>query len=170
MNILGPASAPIPVAAYNLGPVHKRFVAEMFMPLWEAAERHGIDPVVMIAQALKETGRGNYSEKVPATFFNTCGLKIRDPSLAGPDQEATMAHAQFASWWMGAQAHAQHLVAYTQGDLGSWGEPLVDPRWVWVRKPDAAPVLTVEGLGGRWAPSPTYGNELAAICTRLRGA
>jgi hypothetical protein len=169
VNILGPPTATVATAAYNLGVVNKRFLAEMFSELWDAAVRHGIDPVVMVAQSLKETGGGNYLGKVPATFYNTCGLKIRDPALAGPDQEATMAHAQFASWWLGAQAHAQHLIAYTQTDLGSWGEPLVDPRWVWVRKPDATPVLTVEALGGRWALSPTYGTELAAICTRLRG-
>jgi N-acetylmuramoyl-L-alanine amidase len=150
VNILGPPTATVATAAYNLGVVNKRFLAEMFSELWDAAARHGIDPVVMVAQSLKETGGGNYLGKVPATFYNTCGLKIRDPAL-------------------GAQAHAQHLIAYTQTDLGSWGEPLVDPRWVWVRKPDATPVLTVEALGGRWAPSPTYGTELAAICTRLRG-
>lgn len=172
MNILGPATATPHRVAYNLrtatGAVpHPRFVDEMLPALWDAAAHHGIDPVVMVAQALKETAAGNYTGKVPAIFFNTCGLKIRDPTMAGADQDAPMAHAQFASWTAGATAHAQHLTAYTQHDLPD-GEPLLDPRWVWVRKPDTTPILTVEGLGGRWAPSPTYGTEIAAICARLQ--
>lgn len=170
MNIFGLPSASLDRVNSNLRSLvtHTRFINEMVPALWNAAENHGIDSVVMVAQAMKETGSGNYAGKVPATFFNTCGLKIRDPSLAGADQDATMAHAQFASWWLGANAHAQHLIAYGQYNLPD-GEPLFDPRWVWVRKAGAIQVLTVEALGGKWAPSLTYGTEIVAICNKLKG-
>lgn len=172
MNILGPATATLHRVAYNLrGAIsvapHPRLVDDMLPALWDAALAHGIDPIVMVAQSTKETAAGQYTGKVPATFYNTCGLKIRTPSLAGVDQDAPIAHAQFASWWAGATAHAQHLLAYTQRDLPV-GEQLLDPRWVWVRKPDVTPVVTVEGLSGRWAPSSSYGTEIATIAARLQ--
>jgi hypothetical protein len=172
--ILSEATADGSRVAHNLAQMrpHSRFVDEMAEVLWETAELYGINPVGMIAQAGKETGWGHYTGKVPATFFNTCGLKIRDPKLAGADQDATMAHAQFASWEAGAHAHAQHLCAYLQMTWESYpGKtpmPLLDPRWVWVYGKRAA-ISDWEQLSGAWAPSPTYGQEIVGIMDKLSG-
>ena len=140
------------------------FVNDMAPILWETAVRHTLDPVVVIAQSGHETGWGRFTGKVPVTFHNTCGLKIHNPALAG-DQESTLAHAQFASWGAGAEAHAQHLCAYLQ--MQFFDGPLLDPRWVHVFGKKAA-ITDVEQLGGSWAPNPAYGNLVAEIASKLK--
>lgn len=168
-RILGPPTVEPSRLAYNLSRVstikpHPRFVDDMFPELWDVGTFYDVDPTVLVAQSGKETGWGHYTGRVPHTFFNTCGLKIRDPSTLPPDD--TLSHAQFASWALGADAHAQHLLAYCQQDLPD-GVPLVDPRWVWVRKPTGVPIVHVSELGGRWAPSPTYGTDIETIIAKL---
>ena len=37
-----------------------RFTQEMFPALWDAALRYGIDPVGLVAQSYKETGKGKF--------------------------------------------------------------------------------------------------------------
>jgi len=162
--LTGP-SATIERVAFNLAAraPHARFINEMFNPIWVAGLKNGVDPVVLIAQAGKETAWGHYTGKVPANFYNTCGLKIRDPSLAGPDQEATMAHAQFASFSAGADAQAQHWRGYAHLPVAY---TLLDPRYVHVYG-KGTPVASVEGMNSRWA-GPTYGTELAALVNLLK--
>jgi len=131
----------------------------MVPALWAAAERYGIDPVVIVAQAAHETGWGNYGGVVGPERHNTCGLKTR----AGGSDTDPNAHATFPDWATGARAHAQHLMAYCQVDVA---DPIVDPRWVWVRGKRAA-ITDVEALGGSWAPAADYGNRVAATATKL---
>lgn len=139
------------------------FVDEMIPALHDAAVIHGIDPAVLIGQSGHETGWGNFGRAVTPEHHNTCGLKIRNP--VGPDDNPDD-HARFASWFEGATAHAQHLYAYMTKPLPA-GEPLVDPRWDWVF-PVGHRVQTVEQLGRKWAPSPTYGEAVAAVAARFR--
>lgn len=129
--------------------------------LWSQALGHGIVPEVMIAQSAKETALWTYlrpdgspSPAVRPSYHNTCGLKPRDG--AEPDEP----HAQFATWHMGARAHAQHLCGYL-GIVVADTE-IVDPRYVWVGPGTAAfgSVSTVEGLGGKWAPDSGYGRSI----------
>jgi hypothetical protein len=145
---------------------HPRFVDEMLHPLMAVALFYGIDPVVPIAQSLKETDRGHFTRAVLPTFHNPAGIKIHNPALAGPDQEVTLAHAQFASWEIGAHAHCQHLMAYLQSR--DFDCPIIDPRWVHVFGKKTA-ITDVEHLGGpgSWAPSLTYGQEIRAIIDKL---
>lgn len=147
--------------------------AEIMRAVWEASLRYGIDPVGAVAQAWKETGRGTFERRpgvpgaVRAEFRNPCGLKIRHPGLfpGVTDGDEPLAHAMFGSWETGAHAHVQHLCAYAGQPLPA-GTIIVDPRYTLVRKPYAE---TFEELSGRWAPSPTYGQELVQIARHLQG-
>lgn len=143
---------------------HPRFLSEMLEPLWYTAVYHDIDPLVMVAQSIKETYAGRFTGNVPPTYFNTCGIKVRDLTPFGGNSEVPLAHSQYASWHGGAEAHAQHLFAYMGMALPP-GRYLVDPRWVWVYGKHK--ITQVEELGGKWAPSPTYGNEIVSIMNVL---
>jgi hypothetical protein len=143
------------------------FTDSIFLEVWQAAEEHGINPVGMVAQALKETG-GDFPGRVKPWFHNTCGLKVRYLSevmdlLGTSDGDHPLCHQQFPNWQVGACAHAQHLIRYTGGLVE---ELVVDPRYWLVSGP---PVTTWAELGGHWAPSQTYGQEIEALMSRLAG-
>lgn len=169
MKIIGPASADQATVEDRLldHAYHPRFITDMAPALWEAADLYGLDPVGVIAQAWKETGGGHFLGQVLPEFYNTCGLKVRHvgkyPGL--DDGDRPLAHAQFANWRVGATAHVQHLLAYT-GTPIDFCVLIVDPRYTLVSGP---PVTDYEDLGGRWAPSLTYGEEVAAIARLLAG-
>lgn len=137
------------------------FVEEMTPALYRVAVRYGIDPTVMVAQSFHETGGGHFGRAVTPAHHNTCGLKVRNP--VGPDHNPDD-HATFASWEHGATAHAQHLYAYAGLALPP-GERNIDPRWDWVYGKHR--VTTMTELGGRWAPSPTYGQRVRDTALRL---
>ncbi len=160
MRIIGPASATFATTDKSISAGSVTFKLKMFPVLWYTALVHGIDPVGVIAQSWKETGRGNFGGLVPEGFFNTCGLKWAANVPGDTEGEVTRAHARFATWDAGALAHVQHVCAYA-------GQPLpqhaviVDPRYGLV-----SPDLKLENwsaLGTRWAPSPVYGDEIERI-------
>lgn len=141
---------------------HPRFVTDMLPPLVVEAMRYGIDPAVILAQSIHETGWGEFGGVVPAHYMNTCGLKTADGG-ANDDPDV---HQRFPSWQAGARAHAQHLAAYagrTHGDLE------LTPRARLVRAANQAHDIAefVEDLGGRWAPSESYGERVADKARRL---
>lgn len=152
----------------NLPPgVTLLFRDRMFPELWAAAVDLGVDPVGMVAQSGKETGWGAYEGQVRPEFHNTCGLKLHTAQQAlfpgVTDGDLPLAHAMFANWQVGAIAHAQHLCAYATEPVG---RPVIDPRFTLVGPPA---VSVWAELGGRWAPSPTYGIEIEDIMRQLAG-
>jgi N-acetylmuramoyl-L-alanine amidase len=169
VRIIGPPSAEMDLVQRNalaLSGTHPRFVEEMLTPLWDAASDYMIDPVGVVAQAYKETAGGNYTGKVKAEFYNTCGLKIRHLGmLPEADGDQPLAHQIFPSWEVGAEAHVQHLRAYAGWPIDL--ELVVDPRYQLVVGKNAC--ATFEELSGKWAPSATYGQELVTLARRLRG-
>lgn len=179
MRILGGASGTWD-AVYgrllDMPEVTDLFRAEMFNPLWRAADAYHVDPVGVIAQAGKETGWGSFRGAVKPWFRNTCGLKVADvaevkkliPTIL---DDHPLCHAQFGSWAAGAAAHVQHLRAYAGWPVrfDDTDLPLLDPRYH-LLKAYLAPgkgLTHFEELGGRWAPSPTYGAEIVATARNL---
>src|SRR5690606_35056032 len=167
MRIIGPPSASLEKVKANLQSKfspHARFINEMLPALWNAAVRYKIDPVVVVAQSYKETAGGHYTGQVKPQFYNTAGIKVRHldifPEVSG---DKPLAHAMFASWEVGAEAHVQHLRAYAGWPV-EWGL-IVDPRYWLVT---GHKLENWSELGGKWAPSPTYGTEIEAIITQLR--
>jgi hypothetical protein len=137
------------------------FMLEIAPALWVEAVTHGLDPCVVIAQSAKETAFGRFGRAVVPAAHNTCGLKILNP--AGLADNDPFAHEMFSSWRVGARAHVQHLCAY----LGRPAPEIeLTARAKWVRNANR-PILNVEELGGRWAPSPTYGSEIAAMVAEM---
>lgn len=114
---------------------------------WQEAPRRGIRADVAYAQSAKETAFGRFGGTVTRAHNNWCGLKTRQ----GGANSDPNAHARFPDDRTGIIAHIQHLCAYAGIELD---ETIVDPRYVWVKKGSA---ITVETLGGKWAPSPVYG-------------
>lgn len=169
MRIVGPPTADkgrVTSQIVALGIGHPRFTTEMFDPLWSAALRYCIDPVGLVAQAYKETGAGNFGGNVKPEHCNPCGLKIRYlglyPEASG---DLPLAHQMFPNWATGARAHAQHLRAYAGCPVED--TELVDPRYFLVF--GKFQCIEFEDLGGKWAPSLTYGTELVALARKLRG-
>lgn len=171
MRILGPPSVTVAHLSARLtlqADAHPRFLGEMFQPLWEAAESYTVDPVGMVAQAFKETGGGRYGGKVKPEHYNPCGLKIRHLDLypGVTDGDNPLAHAMFPNWTTGCRAQAQHLRAYAGWPVHP--ENLVDPRYTLVIGRHRCE--SFEELGGKWAPSLTYGQEIVTLARRLLGA
>ncbi|MCA1951165.1 MAG: hypothetical protein LDL24_11375, partial [Treponema sp.] len=59
-------------------------------------------------------------------------------------------------------AHIQHLKAY--GSTEGLRQPLVDPRFKYVRRGSAP---TIHDLAGRWASDRAYGTKLEDLLNRL---
>jgi len=139
------------------------FVRWTALRLWEEAVREGVDPIGVICQSAKETAFGRYGGAVKAWMCNTCGLKVERPEEVPGGPDSQFAHATFATWIIGARAHVQHLLAYVGRTPVT---DLVDPRFTVVPEPR---VGEWHELGGRWAPSPTYGREIEAMMREVRG-
>lgn len=129
---------------------------------WRYASERGVVAEVAYAQAGHETGFGRFGGVLNASFHNPCGMK--KPS-GGGDANAN-AHMRFPTWQVGVIAHLDHLALYA----GAHWYPLTDtpdPRHFVVIKGKAT---TVEALGGKWAPSPTYGTRVALLVEALRAS
>jgi hypothetical protein len=128
-----------------------RFVANARL-YFELAPPRGIRPEVAYAQSALETGFGNFGGVINASWRNSCGIK----TTQGGGNDDPNAHQRFASWYLGVIACIDHLALYA----GAPGYPKAstpDPRH-FPSIYGTAP--TVERLGGRWAPSPTYGTRI----------
>ncbi|WP_249725593.1 S-layer homology domain-containing protein, partial [Paenibacillus dendritiformis] len=89
---------------------------------------------------------------IDASYKNPCGLKV---TAGGGDYQAS-AHKRFTDWREGITAHLDHLALYA----GAAGYPRAgtpDPRHFAYLLGTAK---TVESLGGKWAPSTSYGQKL----------
>lgn len=166
MRIIGPPSAPYAGVYSNATMSQEWFKDAVFTLLWDHSLAYNIDPVGVIAQAIKETGGGAYGGKVKREFYNTCGLKIRHQNLYPgiTDGDNPLAHAMFPNWEVGTCAHVQHVSAYAGQAIY---DMIVDPRYSYVIDKHWCENWTE--LGGKWAPSPSYGYEIEDIMKRLQG-
>ncbi len=127
---------------------------------WKLAPSAGVDPVVAYCQSAKETGYGKFGGVLNETFRNPCGLKTK----SGGANNDPNAHQRFNSWEEGIQAQIDHLALYA----GAAGYPKAgtpDPRHFPYLKGTAP---TVEQLGGKWAPSASYGTDIVAMMNKLK--
>jgi N-acetylmuramoyl-L-alanine amidase len=126
---------------------------------WQLAPKRGIRPEIAYAQAAKETNYGRFTGVLDASFRNPCGLKV----TAGGGNYDPGAHKRFPTWRAGIAAHLDHMALYA----GAKGYPRAstpDPRHFPFLHGKAP---SVERLGGKWAPSPTYGKELVKLVRHL---
>lgn len=127
---------------------------------WNMSRTHGgVNPEVAYAQAAKETAFGRFGGVLDENFKNPCGLK----TTSGGDNSDPNAHQRFNSWEDGVSAHLDHLALYA-GAAGYPRADTKDPRHfasIYGKAP------TVEELGGKWAPSTTYGNDIVAMVEKI---
>lgn len=132
---------------------------ELAPVFYEVAVQYGIDPAVIYTQSAKETNFMKFTGVLDASFFNPCGLK----TTAGGSNADPQAHKRFTSWEEGITAMAHHLALYAgHPDFPMKETP--DPRHfpsIYAKAP------TVELLGGKWAPSSDYGNDIVRRMTHL---
>jgi peptidoglycan hydrolase-like protein with peptidoglycan-binding domain len=169
MPLVGPSTATLEQAQeWARGKnAHPRFVDDILPAIyragleqWRANGGRSINPAVVAAQAAKETGWGRFGGVLSPDFNNTAGIKT---GAGGGDYDPD-AHQRFDSWDEGARAHWNHLAAYT--GLTVVGEP--HPRYHTVaRLAWAGTITTVEQLGARWAPSSSYGTDIARMVGEL---
>jgi N-acetylmuramoyl-L-alanine amidase len=143
--------------------------------LWKAAVSNGIDPVVLIAQAMTETGFFKFGGIIDASYHNTCGLK----TTKGGGDYAASAHMRFKSWEDGIQAHADHLGLYA----GATNCPKYSPECASDQNTEFkgngttkdprhfsslyGKCTTVESLKGTWATDPKYDIKLKSMINEI---
>jgi len=127
---------------------------------WKYAPEHGnVNPAIAYVQAAKETGYGNFGGVLNESYKNPCGLKT---IVGGADSDPN-AHQKFNTWDEGVQAHLDHLALYS-GAADYPKSNTYDPRHFVTIKGNA---VTVDSLGGKWAPSLTYGEEITKLYNNL---
>ncbi len=120
---------------------------------WKYSEDCGdVNPAIAYVQSAKETGFGRFGGVLDSSFRNPCGMKT---SQGGSDGDK-YAHKNFNTWDEGVQAHMDHLALYA-GAKGYPKSDTYDPRH-FISIKGKSP--TVNSLGGKWAPSITYGEEV----------
>ena len=137
---------------------HQRFIgiADVY---WYLGELTGIRPEVLYAQSAKETAYGKYGGAVTPDQNNWAGIKIRNPVGDRRDD-----HETFPTPTAGVIAHFNHMSAYV--GLSPVGEP--HPRYhVVMSLAWAGTVRSVEDLGGKWAPSASYGTDIVKMLDGL---
>ena len=120
---------------------------------FEYCSDHGdVNPAIAYVQSAKETNYGNFGGLLNESYHNPCGLKI----AAGNSDTDKGSHEKFNTWNEGVQAHLDHLALYAGAD----GYPKSDSYDQRQFKTIKGKVITVNSLGGNWAPSSTYGEEI----------
>lgn len=123
-------------------------------------QEHGnVNPAIAYVQAAKETGYGKFGGVLDESYNNPCGLKI---AAGGLDTDKD-AHKRFSNWGEGVQAHLDHLALYA----GASGYPRNNSYDERQFKTIKATAFTVNSLGGKWAPSSTYGEEVNSLYKEL---
>ena len=135
-------------------PDFPREIAEAYL---KVGERYGIRGDVALCQAIVETGWFMFADgtAVSPEQHNYCGLGVTGRGMKG--------HV-FETVEDGVRAQMQHLYAYATKAPLPKGEPLLDPRFSYVRR-GIAP--TWHELSNRWAMNPNYGRQIMTLYDQL---
>ena len=144
--------------------------------LYKAATKRGIEPAVLVAQAMYETGYFNFRGVLSASYHNTCGLK----TTKGGSDKSAKAHMKFKSWEEGINAHADHLALYA----GAKGFPKYSPNTKGYYNENCkangttkdprhftyfyGKCKTVEGLSGTWATNKKYAETIITLVKEIQ--
>jgi N-acetylmuramoyl-L-alanine amidase len=120
----------------------------------------GLDIRILFAQALLETNGFRFGNLVSAAQCNPCGLGATGPGFPG---------ASFKTWEAGIIAHCAHLALYTFTDHVCFQCSLLcDPRHAehYAFQAEYGRSLVLSDLGGKWAYSIEYGQNIANVWNR----
>ena len=162
---------------------NQKFI-DLAQVFYDISVARGVNPAVTYVQSAKETNFMKFGGVLDASYNNPCGMKL---SIGGSDTDAK-AHKVFASWNDGIQAQVDHLALYA-GKAGypKYSEDLkqyyisqglnYDPNGVYLKNGKTTDprhfasiygvAKNVEDLGGRWAPSPSYGTDMLSMMDQL---
>jgi hypothetical protein len=134
--------------------------------LVEEADFEGVRAEVVFAQAMKETGWLQSSRA--KTQCNFCGLGATSNSVAGANFVSFEVDGKTCTYGSnavraGLRAQVQHLKAYATTIAPR--TTVIDPRYSLISK-GVSP--NVEGLGGRWATSVTYGVSIVQMINEIK--
>lgn len=116
------------------------FDVEIAKVFFKLAPKYGIDPMMVIAQSILETGWFKYAgSAVTADQHNYCGLGVTSTGVKG---------AAFDTIEDGVTAQLQHLYAYGCKEALPAGDKVLDPRFSLVTRGVAQ---YWQQLAGRWA-------------------
>jgi len=152
-----------------------------------AASISGVDWFLALAQAHHETGTWTSAlsqthNRDAILLNNPAGIGVTGQSTAGPkpgfvwdaDRSQYRASVAFPNIDFAARAHVGRLLAYATDPSQRTTEQqwLVDEAMRWRSLPlhMHGSAITIGDLGGRWAPSPTYGERVADMAERMRRA
>lgn len=148
---------------------------------WKYATAAGVDPALLAAQMLNETGNlsswwAARPRRNPAGIGVTGETTRKKPN--GPDWQHDAAHSEwrrgyaFASWDLAVRAHVGHILCYalrdeqmntTQHELS-----LVSPRRFAIPEAWRGTAVHVTDLGGKWATVPDYGKRILSILAEIQ--
>ena len=126
--------------------------------IYEEALAEEINPDVVFAQSMVETGWLKFGGQVSPEQCNFAGIGALDSGVCG----ASFNGYGSESVRMGIRAQVQHLKAYS--GTGELVNQCIDPRFHLVKR-GTAPF--VENLSGTWASDVSYGVKIRRILTRL---
>lgn len=134
--------------------------AEIIKAYWRIGADEGVRPEVGFSQCLKETGYLTFERPdgtpgdVRPEQFNFAGLGATGGGNRG---------LSFPNIDAGVRAHLRHLRLYAEPDQNrarQLNDRVADPRGLPDYLLGSGP--TVEDLGGKWAPSPDYGQSIVS--------
>ncbi len=145
----------------------------------------GVDWFLALAQAHHETGTWTSAlsqthNRDAILLNNPAGIGVTGQSVAIPtpgfvwdaDRSQYRACVAFPNIDFAARAHVGRLLAYASPPAQRTIEQqwLVDEAMRWRSLPlhMHGSAVTIGDLGGRWAPSPTYGERVADMAERMR--
>lgn len=118
----------------------------------QLSKLYGIRGDIAYAQAIHETNYFRFTGVVDRSQNNFAGIGATGPNVRG---------ASFSTPREGVLAHLQHLFAYATTKPLPSDEPLVDPRFHYVKRGSAT---TWKELNGKWAvPGDRYGEMILSI-------
>ncbi|NJP07270.1 MAG: glucosaminidase domain-containing protein [Chloroflexaceae bacterium] len=138
-------------------------VALIVNDYWRVCQRIRLDPLVVMAQVVLETGNLT-SWWAARPRRNPAGLGVTGIPGEG---------LSFASWERGCRAHTGRLLAYaltdaqTNGDQWAMVNAALYLRPLPERLRGVAP--TLRGLAGTWAVDPWYAHKVAQVANSMLG-
>jgi N-acetyl-anhydromuramyl-L-alanine amidase AmpD len=166
-RLVAPARVDRPQAAKFLttrphGTYSSRAVRHIVDLYFDEATAVGVDPLLVIAQMVLETG-GLTSDWSQPPRRNPAGIGVTGQPNKG---------VSFPNWRSAVRAHVGRLAAYALSERRETAaqEALIDEALSWRPLPDSfrgiAPRLS--GLAGSWAKDRAYARKIAAVANDIR--
>jgi N-acetylmuramoyl-L-alanine amidase/uncharacterized protein YraI len=130
-------------------------VADLIGYYYTYGELEGVDAVVLICQAIHETGWFKFGGETPINYCNYCGLQINGASVRIDNPE------------LGVMAHVQHMALYGRKGECIFLKKKYDPKYDAVANDPSRRGMgpTVKLMSAFWATDGSYAVKMDALFT-----